>query len=395
MHRPTRAARAALLAGACLLAAPATGHAAEALYGVTDENRLVTFTSDAPGDVGGGAVISGLQAGEQVVGLDVRPATDQLYALGSTGRIYLVDPTTGETRVARQTSTALEGGAFGVDFNPVPDALRIVSDAEQNLRQPFANDNATAQDGRLAYAPGDAGAGSNPAVTASAYTNSVPGATTTVLYGIDTARDALVRQDPPNEGRLNTVGPLGFDVTEVAGFDIAANQVAYASVVRAGSARSDLVRIDLASGRATDSATAPSIDAPSSGDEIRPIRALAAAGQVPDDRGAPEISIAFSSTILEQNTDVLRPSISCFESCDLQVGATVAGRRAGAAVGEVAGGAARLTVEVPLNAAARRRIARDGTELIRLTVTATDAAGNVTTQRRVTRTQTLAGRKGG
>jgi hypothetical protein len=152
----------------------------------------------------------------------------------------------------RQVSRALEGVAFGVDFNPVPDALRITSDADQNLRQPFANENPTAEDGRLAYAAGDPGAGSNPVVAGSAYTNSVPGATTTTLFNIDTARDALVRQDPPNSGTLNTVGPLGIDVSEVLGFDIAANQIAYASVVRAGSARSDLVRIDLArAGRRT------------------------------------------------------------------------------------------------------------------------------------------------
>jgi hypothetical protein len=395
MHRSKRAARAALLAGACLLAVPATGHAAEAFYGVTDENRLVTFTSDAPGDVGGGAQISGLQAGEQVVGLDVRPETDQLYALGSTGRIYLVDPLTGETRVARQTAVALEGAAFGLDFNPVPDALRITSDAEQNLRQPFANESPTVQDGRLAYAAGDPGAGSNPAVAGSAYTNSLPDATTTTLFGIDTARDTLVRQDPPNAGTLVTVGALGIDVNEVLGFDIAVNQVAYASVVRAGSARSDLVRIDLATGRATDTAAGASIDALSSGNQIRPIRALAAAGQVPDDRSTPTVSVAFSSTILEENTDTLEPSISCDESCDLQVSATLAGRRAGAAVAELAGGAGRITVEVPLNQAARQRIARAGTELITLTVVGTDAAGNRVRQERVTRTQTLAGRRSG
>jgi hypothetical protein len=390
-----RGARAALLAGACLLAAPATGQAAEALYGVTDENRLVVFTSDAPGSVGGGRQIGGLQAGENVVGLDVRPATDQLYALGSTGRIYLVDPTTGETRVARQTSTPLEGAAFGVDFNPVPDALRITSDADQNLRQPFANEGATASDGRLAYAAGDPGAGTNPTVAGSAYTNSVPGATTTTLFDIDTARDTLVRQDPPNAGTLVTVGPIGFDVSEVLGFDIAADQVAYASIVRPGSERSELVRIDLASGRAGLRSELATIDAPSSGGAIRPIRALAAAGQVPDDRTRPSLSVAFSSTILEQNTGTLRPSISCDESCDLSVSAFVGGRRAGASFAEINGGAGRVTVPVRLDATARRRIARPGTEVITLQVTATDGAFNSVSQRRISRTQTLAGRRAG
>ena len=34
----------------------------------------------------------------------------------------------------------LEGENFGVDFNPAANALRIVSDTGQNLRQPFADD---------------------------------------------------------------------------------------------------------------------------------------------------------------------------------------------------------------------------------------------------------------
>ena len=78
-------------------------------------------------------------------------------------------------------------------------------------------------DSALAYAAGDANAGKAPFVVAAAYTNSVAGATATQLFGLDTARDALVLQSPPNDGVLRTVGRLGFDAVSPAGFDVAAS----------------------------------------------------------------------------------------------------------------------------------------------------------------------------
>ena len=48
---------------------------------------------------------------------------------------------TGATRrTFRAVTPALIGTTYGVDFNPVGDALRIVSDTEQNLRVPFTGD---------------------------------------------------------------------------------------------------------------------------------------------------------------------------------------------------------------------------------------------------------------
>ena len=77
-----------------------------------------------------------------------------------------------------------------------------------------------ATDPNLAYAAGDSNAGANPNVVGSAYTNSFSGTLTTTLYNIDSALDILVTQNPPNNGRLNTVGSLGFNTTNQVGFDI-------------------------------------------------------------------------------------------------------------------------------------------------------------------------------
>ena len=97
--------------------------------GVTSTGRLVTFDREDPA-LDTAIAITGLQSGETVLGIDIRAGgatPGQLYALGSTGRLYTVDTTTG---VATQKSTLaadagdstdaftqLSGTEFGVDFN--------------------------------------------------------------------------------------------------------------------------------------------------------------------------------------------------------------------------------------------------------------------------------------
>jgi Tol biopolymer transport system component len=220
------------------------------LLGVTAAGNLVRFSSGAPGTVEASVAISGLQSGETIVGMDVRPATRQLYALTSAGRLYIVNQATGAARLASTlTGATLSGTAFGVDFNPVPDRLRIVSDADQNLRVDVTTGTATV-DGTLAYAAGDANAAQNPNVVAAAYTNNFAGATATTLYVIDSARDVLATQNPPNAGTLNTVGPLGVDTSNVVGFDITNPGGVGLAVLTVGGA-SQLYTINLTTGAAT------------------------------------------------------------------------------------------------------------------------------------------------
>jgi hypothetical protein len=388
MRRQTLAA---LAVATAVLAAPAAASAADAIYGVTDQNRLLRFNSDGPGQSTGSVPISGLASGESVVGIDVRPANDQLYGVTSASRAVQINPITGATRPAYGPfSPTLSGQSFGVDFNPSSDNLRIVSDAEQNLR--VVTPAATVADAPLQYAPGDPGAGTDPSVGSAAYSNNTPGSASTTLYGIDTARDALVRIDPPNAGTLHTVGALGANFGEPVGFDISpSGNTAYAAMTPSGQTARTLYRVNLATGSAT-AVERGTIAVPSG---VGALRGIAVAGQVADDNTRPEMSVAFSSTILEQNTDTLEPSISCNETCTVTVEAQVQGRDAGEAT-ETIVGAGRETVEVRLNSTARARIRRSGTELISLDIAAIDAAGNRATQNnRVSRTQTLAGRRSG
>src|SRR4051812_43255452 len=175
---------AASLAVLLALTGPA-GAFAEQVFFVATGNFLGSFDSATPGTVTGVVAITGLQAGENLLAIDCRPATGQIYGLGSTSRLYTINPTTGvATQVGAAGAFTLNGTAFGFDFNPVVDRIRVVSDVDQNLRLNPDTGALAATDTPLAYAAGDPNAGQNPNVVGAAYTNNVAGAATTTLYDI-------------------------------------------------------------------------------------------------------------------------------------------------------------------------------------------------------------------
>ncbi len=206
------------------------------LHALTVDNRLWTFTPFAPSVITADVEITGLAAGERLVGIDVRPATNQLFAIGDSSSIYVVDAESGRTTpVGQAFSPVIDGNLLGFDFNPTVDRIRVVDDAGQNLRlnpdtgQIGKNPDTGALtiDGFTAYASGDTNAGARPVLSGAGYTNSVAGAQSTMLYVIDTANDTLALQDPPNDGVLWTVGSLGADFDGPVGFDIAASGLAF------------------------------------------------------------------------------------------------------------------------------------------------------------------------
>lgn len=226
-------ATALLAGGVAVVASPPASAAASGplLYGLTSTGHLVSFRASTPGTAASDVAITGLGAGESLVGLDVRPATGDLVAVSDASKLYVLNPTTAAATSLSTIAPAFTGGAAsGVDFNPVPDRLRLVGSNDQNLRVNVTTGAATT-DTSLAYAAGDANAAANPAIAAAAYTNSVAGAVATRLYDIDSNLDVLVTQNPPNNGTLNTVGPLGVNADSVTGLDIdAATGTAYALI---------------------------------------------------------------------------------------------------------------------------------------------------------------------
>ncbi|MBM3847338.1 MAG: DUF4394 domain-containing protein [Verrucomicrobia bacterium] len=242
------------LTSALPLMAGAVPTMAETIVGLAAQNRVLTFDSANPGMVSASVEVTGLSAGETLVGIDFRPLTGELYALGRSSRIYVVNAGTGAATAVGSGpfATAVSGDAFGFDFNPTVDRIRLVSDNGQNLRLHPVTGAVAATDLPLNYAAGDVNQGQPPQAVGAAYTQNLAGATTTTLYVMDSVLDVLVRQIPPNNGTLNTVGSLGVNITDTTGFDISgATGTAYASFVKAGESWSGLYTVDLSSGAAS------------------------------------------------------------------------------------------------------------------------------------------------
>ena len=89
-----------------------------------------------------------------------------------------------------------------------------------------------------------------PAVSAAAYTNNFPGATTTALYVIDYTTDWLYTQKPPNDGTLADVGQLGVNAEADNRFDIGGTSGTAYAILTVGSS-TKLYTINLATGAAT------------------------------------------------------------------------------------------------------------------------------------------------
>jgi hypothetical protein len=182
-----------------------------------------------------------------VLGIDFRPADGQLYALTSDGIIATVDPTTGEaTPKATLEAVLPEGVKISVDFNPVADKMRILGSDGTNLRV-NVNDGAVVTDKQLAFAENDVASGDTPMIVAGAYTNAVKGPKETTLYDIDGTLGRLLRQVPPNDGILNSVGSIGVDAEGVA-FDISTDSAGTNSAMLL--AGGSLYSVDLTTGAA-------------------------------------------------------------------------------------------------------------------------------------------------
>ncbi len=283
--RSTRILTAAAVTTAAL-AAPAAASAAEQFAAVTNSNKILTFASDSPGNIDSAYPLAGLAGGEKIVGLDTRPATGQLYGLGKTGRIYVIDPSSGATRVvAGPISPAPAGNTFGFNFNPTVDRIRITTDTRQNLRV-NPDDGTTTADTPLAYAAGQGG-GVPPQVGGVAYTNPVPTATTTQLFDLEAARDALTLQNPANSGQLTTVGNgLGQAIGGPSGFDISTSNTGWASYKPGGQGSVSLFRVNLTGGTVANAAAQPAIGTRGAADETA---AIATLGTVADDKSAPKL----------------------------------------------------------------------------------------------------------
>jgi hypothetical protein len=239
-----------------------TGQLAYALAGT----NLLTFDTAQPGLIRTSVGITGFDAAQTLAGLDIRPATNTLYALGynataQTYTLYSLNSLSGVATPVNATpiALALGTGKIGFDFNPTVDRIRVTSGNRANFRLNPLDGTIAATDTQLAYATTDANANATPNIGASAYTNSVAGttATATALYNYDLGLNIITTQNPPNNGTLNTVGATGLvanTTTPNIDLDIyssaAGTNTAYL-VANTTTANTSLYTVNLATGATT------------------------------------------------------------------------------------------------------------------------------------------------
>jgi len=239
----------AIAAGVGLTAAFAAGFAAPAMaadfVGLVGGKTLVMFDSNAR-KVTKTMPVTGVPS---LVGIDVRPADGWLYGVTPDGTVVTIDTATGKATEKSKLKAVLAPGVMAtVDFNPAADRLRIIGSDGSNLRA-NVDDGAVTTDTALTFAATDAAKGKAAKVVAGAYTNSFKGTKETALFDIDGTTGAVVKQAPPNDGILNTVGMPGPMAAGPVAFDIESDGKGgnTAWVVNGGI----LHTLDLATGKAT------------------------------------------------------------------------------------------------------------------------------------------------
>lgn len=217
----------------------------QVFFALSGTSQLLRFNANASETAQATLSITGLQAGERILSIDFRPATGELYGLGSTSRLYVINTTTAAARAIGTIafSPALSGASAEIDFNPTVDRLRVVGIDGQNLRLNPETGLVVATDGAINGVTG-------ASINGVAYTGNFAGSTATVLYDIDVTTNKLYKQLPPNDGTLVSVGDLGVDPTGVGAFDInPTGSIALAVLNVAGT--NGLFQIDTLTGKAT------------------------------------------------------------------------------------------------------------------------------------------------
>lgn len=196
----------------------ASGRVAVRIVGLVSDGRLVCFSELVPQFARAIGTLSGLASPDTaLIGIDFRVQDGRLYGVGNGGGVYTIDVATAEATFVNALTVPLEGTSFGVDFNPVADRLRIVSDTGQNLRHNVNAGGVTITDAALNYVAGTPALG----IAGAGYTNNdLDPNTATTLFDADPNLDQVAIQSPPNNGSLVATGKFGIDAGPAAGFDV-------------------------------------------------------------------------------------------------------------------------------------------------------------------------------
>ena len=106
----------------------------ELLVGVTASNVLISFNASEPGKVLTRLNLQGMNPGESFLGIDFRVAKGQLFGLTDQGRLLRIDTEKGAVTPVGTPIKLAEGEAWGFDFNPTVDRIRVANDKGHNFR---------------------------------------------------------------------------------------------------------------------------------------------------------------------------------------------------------------------------------------------------------------------
>jgi hypothetical protein len=259
--------RAALALSAILFAGVAAH--AEDVLAVTAANNLIRFDAKTPGTLISTTPITGLQAGEKIVGIDFRSLSGQLYGMGLsatagsspptlTGRLYQINAVTGAATMVQPNppivppalpnfSTTLVGSHYGMSYNSGADSFRVTNENGQNMSVAAGSGVLATLDPNLIY--NDANSATAPHVVTVTFTNKMVSGGTS-LFEIDSGLGVLaLASGGGNNGFLTTVGKLGVQIGDNAGFVVSPFSGAAFAALQPGTATSStLFNVDLATG---------------------------------------------------------------------------------------------------------------------------------------------------
>ncbi|ENW07542.1 DUF4394 domain-containing protein [Acinetobacter beijerinckii] len=187
---------------------------------LTSNGMISSIDRATPNKIVSNLKITGLESGDELVGIDYRPKDGKLYAVGLLGNLYTLNPNTGKASFLRKliadssddapfSKIMGDANLITVNFNPAADRLRVISNTGQNLRI-NVDTGVTITDGTIKLAEDTA------AVVAGAYTNAFAGTASTKLYSIDQNSDRIYLQNA-NAGILGVSAALGADINTNGG----------------------------------------------------------------------------------------------------------------------------------------------------------------------------------
>ncbi|HEV7770341.1 MAG TPA: DUF4394 domain-containing protein [Solirubrobacterales bacterium] len=244
---------------ALLLAVGAAPAQAEQAVAILPGNLMIRFDTTAPTVVTSSITVTGLAPNQTIRGIDVRPATGQLYAMtvatgsanNSAVQTYTIDPATAAATLVGPSGFPLAGAGdvpSGYDFNPIGtiDRIRYVNINDESARlNPVT--------GALAGNDTDLTPAGSTEIIGAAYDRNVFGTPSSTLYEINRATSQLAVQNGPgsvNSGVVSDIGTLGLTLSpnSDAGFDVSPSGTAFAALTNNVTGLTSLYTINLGTG---------------------------------------------------------------------------------------------------------------------------------------------------